>query len=86
MQYNFPENEGGGSSVPNSSDGLIFVKRRAKEGLFFFKNTGVRRAQRRAKIKFLWFCDLVHIQSVVDLFAKQLYNGVERSERAQNHK
>ena len=32
------------------------------------------------------FCDLVHIQSVVDLFAKQLYNGVERSEHAQNHK
>ena len=28
----------------------------------------------------------MHIQSVVDLFAKQLYNGVERSERAQNHK
>ena len=27
----------------------------------------------------------MHVQSVVDLFAKQLYNGVERSERAQNH-
>ena len=34
----------------------------------------------------LSFCDLVHVQSVVDLLAKQLYNGVERSERAQNHK
>ena len=36
-------------SVPNSSDRLIFVKRRA----FFSKNTGVRRAKRRAKLKFL---------------------------------
>ena len=34
----------------------------------------------------LSFCDLVHVQSVVDLLAKQLYNGVERSECAQNHK
>ena len=36
-------------SVTNSSDGLIFVKRRAKDGRFFSKNTGVR----RAKFKFL---------------------------------
>ena len=28
----------------------------------------------------------MHVQSVVDLFAKQLYNSVERYERAQNHK
>ena len=38
MQYNFPENEGGGSSVPNSSDGLIFVKRQEKDGRFLDKN------------------------------------------------
>ena len=31
-------------SVPNSSDGPIFEKRRAKDGRFFNKNTGVRRA------------------------------------------
>ena len=55
MQYNFPENEGGVrgrfGSVPNSSDGLIFVKRRATDGHYFGKNTGVRRAKRRAKFK-----------------------------------
>ena len=39
------------TSVTNSSDGLIFVKRRAKDGRFFSKNTGVRRAKRRAKFK-----------------------------------
>ena len=39
-------------SVTNSADGLIFVKRRAKDGHFFRKNTGVRRAKRRAKFKF----------------------------------
>ena len=48
----------GKRSVPNSSDGLIFVKSRAKDGRFFSKNTGVRRAKRRAKLKFLWFCRL----------------------------
>jgi hypothetical protein len=31
-------------SVPNSSDKPIFEKRRAKDGHFFNKNTGVRRA------------------------------------------
>ena len=31
-------------SVPNSSDGPIFEKRMAKDGRFFNKNTGVRRA------------------------------------------
>ena len=40
-------------SVTNSSDGLICVKRRAKDGCFFSKNTGVRRAKRRAKFLFL---------------------------------
>ena len=39
-------------SVPNSSNGLIFVKRRAKDRHFFSKNTGVRPAKRRAKFKF----------------------------------
>ena len=38
-------------SVTTSSDGLIFVKRRAKDGRFFSKNTGIRRAKRRAKFK-----------------------------------
>ena len=38
-------------SVTTSSDGLIFVKRQAKEGRFFSKNTGVIRAKRRAKFK-----------------------------------
>ena len=39
-------------SVPNSSDGLIFVKRRALDGPFLGKNTGFRRAHRRAKFTF----------------------------------
>ena len=42
-------------SVPNSSDGLIFVKRRALDGPFLDKNTGFRRAHRRAKFVFLIF-------------------------------
>ena len=40
-------------SVPNSSDGLIFVKGRAKDRRVLDKNTGVRRAQRRANLRFL---------------------------------
>ena len=54
-------------SVLNSSDGLIFVKIRAKYGRFFSKNT--------CKIKvfvIVVFCYLVHVQSVIDLFSKQL--------------
>ena len=43
------------SSVPNSSDELIFVKRRALDGPFLDKNTGFRRAHRRAKFTFLIF-------------------------------
>ena len=39
-------------SVPNSSDELIFVKRRALDGPFLDKNTGFRRAHRRAKFMF----------------------------------
>ena len=42
-------------SVPNSSDELIFVKRRALDGPFLDKNTGFRRAHRRAKFMFLIF-------------------------------
>ena len=42
-------------SVPNSSDGLIFLKRRALDGPFLDKNTGFRRAHRRAKFTFLIF-------------------------------
>ena len=41
-------------SVPNSSDGPIFEKRRAKDGRFLNKNTGVRRAKRRAKFKLVF--------------------------------
>ena len=37
--------------MPNSSDGLIFVKRRALDGPFLDKNTGFR----RAKFTFLIF-------------------------------
>ena len=51
-------------SVTNSSDGLIFVTRRAKDGRFFSKDTGVGQA-RQAKFKFRpSFCNLEHIQSV----------------------
>ena len=39
-------------SVPNSSDGLIFVKIQAKDGRFLSKNTDIRLAKRRAKFKF----------------------------------
>ena len=39
----------------NSSDGLIFVKRRALDMRFLDKNAGFRRAHRRAKFTFLIF-------------------------------
>ena len=42
-------------SVPNSSDEPIFIKRRALDGPFLDKNTGFRRAHRRAKFTFLIF-------------------------------
>ena len=49
-------------SVPNSSDGLIFVKRQALDGPFLDKNTGFRRAHRRAKFTvfnfFLFYLNL----------------------------
>ena len=41
--------------VPNSSDGLIFVKRRASDVRFLDNNTCFRRAPRRAKFTFLIF-------------------------------
>ena len=66
-------------SVPNSSDGLIFVK----DGHFFDKNTGAKMGKTQVLVILSSFCDLVHAESVVDLFAKQLNNA---RERAQNHK
>ena len=66
-------------SVPNSSYGFIVVKIRAKYGHSFGKITGVIRAKIRAKFKFLcvFYCDLVQVQSVIDLFAKQLNNALK---------
>ena len=43
------------TSVTNSSDELIFVKRRALDGPFLDKNTGFRRAHRQAKFMFSIF-------------------------------
>ena len=45
-------------SVPNSSDRLIFVKRRVKDKR---KNTDVIRPKDRQKWKFVWFCRLLVI-------------------------
>ena len=70
-------------SVPNSSDELIFVKIRAKDGHFLDKNTGAKTGKTQVLVILSSFCDLVHAESVVDLFAKQLNNA---HERAQNHK
>ena len=50
-------------SVPNSSDELIFVKRRALDGPFLDKNTGFRRAHSRAKFMFLIFFFLSQCQN-----------------------
>ena len=64
-------------SAPNSSDRPIFVKIWVKD---MRKNTGVIRPKRQAKMKICViltpFGDLVHVQSVVDLFAKQLNNAL----------
>ena len=54
--------------MPNSSDGLIFVKIRANDGLFFAKIRALY-GENTDKI-------LVHVQSVIDLFAKQLNNAL----------
>ena len=53
-------------SVPNSSYGLIFVKIWAKYGHFFGKNTG----KTHFFVILSSFCDLVHIQKVVNWFVK----------------
>ena len=55
--------------MTNSSYGLIFVKIWAKYGRIFSKITSEIRAKIRAKFKFLRCCLL---QSVIDLFVKQL--------------
>ena len=77
------------SSVTNSSSGLIFVKIRAQSGRLFSRNPGEIRTEIRAKI--LWlspFCDLVHIQSVIELFAKRQNNALicTKSQRRQSQK
>ena len=57
----------------------MLVKIQAKDGRFFAKTTGVIRAKIQAKFKFVIsasVCDLVHVQSVVDLFSKQLNNAL----------
>ena len=56
-------------SVPNSKYGLIFVKVRAKHGRFL------------AKMRVLYgqnssFCDFLHVQSVIELFSKQLNSAL----------
>ena len=67
MNLNFWMNKKVIHSVPNSKYGLIFVKVRAKHGRFL------------AKMRALYgqnssFCDFLHVQSVIELFSKQL-NG-----------
>ena len=57
---------------------LIFVK----NGHFFDKNMGAKMGKTQVLVILSSFCDLVHAESVVDLFAKQLNNA---RERAQNH-
>ena len=66
--HNTVLNFNGTSSVPNSKYGLIFVKLRTKNGHFFGKNMG------KVYEIMLSFCDLVHAQSGIDLFAKKLSN------------
>ena len=71
-------------SVPNSSYGLIFVK---NMGTFWAK---IRRytAENTGKIQVFVilssFCDLVHIQRVIDLFAKQINNALKPALNHQN--
>jgi len=61
--------------VTNSSYGLIFVKIRAKYGRIFSKNTGENTGKIHVVVILSSFCDLVHVQSVIDLFANQLNNA-----------
>ena len=58
-------------SVPNSSDKLIFVKRRALFGQKYERTDG----QNSSFVILSSFCGLVHAQSIVDLFAKLLNNA-----------
>ena len=70
--------------MPNFSYGLIFVKIQAKYGHFFGKNTGIIRAlyvQAKIRAKFIFcdlssVCDFLNVQSIIDLFAKQLNNAL----------
>ena len=62
--------------MPNSSYGLIFVKIQAKYGHFFGKNTGVIRAKIKSFCDVVFFCDSMHVQSIIDLFAKQLNSAL----------
>ena len=66
--------------MPNSSNRLIFVKLRAKYGNFFGENTG----KIQVFVILPSFCDLVHVQSVKDLFAKQLNNALKPALNHQN--
>ena len=59
------------ASVPNSSDKLIFVKRRALFGQKYERTDG----QNSSFVILSSFCGLVHAQSIVDLFAKLLNNA-----------
>ena len=58
------------SSVPNSSDELIFEKRRAFLGQKYGHKAGVETDKTQVFVILSSFCDLVQVQSVVDLFAK----------------
>ena len=56
-------------SVPNSTYGLIFVKVRAKHGRFLAKMWALY-GQNSS------FCDFLHVQSVIELFSKQLNSAL----------
>ena len=62
--------------MPNSLYRLTFVKLRAKKGLFFGKTTGENTGKIHVVVILSSFCDLVHVQSVIDPFAKQLNNAL----------
>ena len=53
-----------------------FCKKTSDRRAFYWQTYGVRRAKQRVFVILSSFCDLMHIQSVVDLFAKQLYNAL----------
>ena len=56
-------------SVPNSTYGLIFVKVRVKHGRFLAKMWALY-GQNSS------FCDFLHVQSVIELFSKQLNSAL----------